>query len=108
MTLVENSQPRRNVLQIVDTDGNPYKAVATENIWLAPAFSPPQKGNSVKPYFNGKEYFAELIDEFAAAKESIYIAGWQVNWDAQLAPKVRLYDCLLAAAQRGVNIYVTP
>ena len=108
MTLVENSQPRRNVLQIVDTDGNPYKAVATENIWLAPAFSPPQKGNSVKPYFNGKEYFAELIDEFAAAKESIYIAGWQVNWDAQLAPKVRLYDCLLAAAQRGVNIYVMP
>lgn len=108
MTLPENSLPRRNILQIVDTDGNPYKAFATENIWLAPAFSSPAKGNAVKPYFNGKAYFAELITEFAAAKESIYIAGWQVNWDAQLAPKVRLYDCLLEAAQRGVNIYVMP
>ncbi|MFN1266815.1 phospholipase D-like domain-containing protein [Pseudomonas lundensis] len=108
MTLPENSLPRRNILQIVDTDGNPYKAFATENIWLAPAFSSPAKGNAVKPYFNGKAYFAELITEFAAAQESIYIAGWQVNWDAQLAPKVRLYDCLLEAAQRGVNIYVMP
>lgn len=108
MTLPENSLPRRNVLQIVDTEGNPYKAFATENIWLAPAFSFPARGNAVKPYFNGKAYFADLITEFAAAKESIYIAGWQVNWDAQLAPKVRLYDCLLEAAQRGVSIYVMP
>ncbi len=108
MTLPENSLPRRNILQIVDTEGNPYKAFATENIWLAPAFSFPARGNAIKPYFNGKAYFADLITEFAAAKESIYIAGWQVNWDAQLAPKVRLYDCLLEAAQRGVSIYVMP
>ena len=108
MSLPENSLPRRNILQIVDAEGNPYKAFATENIWLSPAFSFPARGNAVKPYFNGKAYFAELITEFAAAKESIYIAGWQVNWDAQLAPNVRLYDCLLEAAQRGVNIYVMP
>ena len=108
MSHPENYIPRRNVLQIVDTQGNAYKAFVTENIWLAPAFSFPARGNAVTPYFNGKAYFAELITEFAAAKESIYIAGWQVNWDAQLAPRVRLYDCLLEAAQRGVKIYVMP
>jgi len=109
MSLPENFIVRRTVHQIVDSEGNPYRAVATEPLWtLTRMFAQPTKGNAVKPYFNGKEYFAELINEFAAAKESIYIAGWQVNWDAQLAPKVRLYDCLLAAAQRGVRIFVMP
>lgn len=109
MTLPENCLVRRTVLQIVDCEGNPYRALATEPLWtLTRMFAQPTEGNAVKPYFNGKEYFAELINEFAAAKESIYIAGWQVNWDAQLAPKVRLYDCLLAAAQRGVRIFVMP
>ena len=109
MNLPENHMPRRTVLQIVDTEGNPYRAYATEPVWtLTRMFAQPTEGNAVKPYFNGKAYFAELIAEFAAAKESIYIAGWQVNWDAQLAPKVRLYDCLLEAAQRGVRIFIMP
>ena len=109
MSLPENCMPRRTVLQIVDCEGNPYRALATEPLWtLTRMFAQPTEGNAVKPYFNGKAYFAELINEFAAAKESIYIAGWQVNWDAQLAPGVRLYDCLLAAAQRGVRIFIMP
>ncbi|WP_297839232.1 phospholipase D-like domain-containing protein [Pseudomonas sp.] len=108
MTVPENGMQRRTVCQIVTPDGTPYLATATENIWLGSAFSVPARGNAVTPYFSGKAYFAELIEAFASAKESIYIAGWQVNWDAQLAPKVRLYDCLLAAAQRGVKIYVMP
>ena len=109
MSLPENCLVRRTVLQIVDCEGKPYRAFATEPLWtLTRVFAQPTEGNAVKPYFSGKTYFAELIDEFAAAKESIYIAGWQVNWDAQLAPKVRLYDCLLAAARRGVSIFVMP
>lgn len=109
MSLPENCIVRRTVHQIVDCEGNPYRAVATEPLWtLTRMFAQPTKGNAVKPYFNAKAYFAELINAFAAAKESIYIAGWQVNWDAQMAPGVRLYDCLLAAAQREVKIFVMP
>jgi phospholipase D1/2 len=108
MSIPESGMQQRTVCQIVDPDGTPYKAVFTENIWLTHAFSEVTDNNAITPYFTGKAYFAELIEAFANAQESIYIAGWQVNWDAQLAPKVRLYDCLLAAAQRGVNIYVMP
>ena len=92
MSHPENYIPRRNVLQIVDTQGNAYKAFVTENIWLAPAFSFPARSNAVTPYFNDKAYSAELITAFSAAKESIYTAGWQINRDVQLAPRVRLYD----------------
>ena len=108
MTRPENGVVDRTVCQIVDNDGNAYKALATDEIWVRSAFSEATQGNAVKPYFTGKDYFAELIAEFSTAKESIFIAGWQVNWDAQLAPGVRLYDCLLAAAHRGVMIYVMP
>jgi phospholipase D1/2 len=108
MTYPESGIVSRTICQIVDKDGTPYKAYGTENIWLASVFSKPTDDNSVKPFFTGKTYFRDLINEFAQAKESIYIAGWQVNWDAQMAPGVRLFDCLLEAAKRGVKIYVMP
>ncbi|WP_095111246.1 phospholipase D-like domain-containing protein [Pseudomonas sp. Irchel 3E20] len=108
MTIPDSGLVPRTVCQIVDSEGNALKAFATDEVWVRSAFSEATRGNAVKPYFTGKDYFAELIDEFANAKQSICIAGWQVNWDAQLAPDVRLYDCLLAAAQRGVMIYVMP
>lgn len=108
MSIPESGMQQRTVCQIVDPDGTPYEASRTENIWLTHAFSGVADNNAVTPYFTGKTYFADLIEAFASATESIYIAGWQVNWDAQLAPEVRLYDCLLAAAQRGVKIYVMP
>ncbi|MEO8730308.1 MAG: phospholipase D-like domain-containing protein [Rhodoferax sp.] len=53
-------------------------------------------------------YFGELVKEIATASEEIYIAGWQVNWDALVAPSKRLFDVLLEAAKRGVKIYVMP
>lgn len=52
-------------------------------------------GNQVDACLGGKAYYDKLLIEFAKAEESIYITGWQVNWDALLAPGKRLVDALL-------------
>ncbi|WP_431478994.1 phospholipase D-like domain-containing protein [Massilia eburnea] len=98
--------------QIVDKSGAAHHAAHTEQLWVSNAqsavFSAPTAGNKVVAFTTGEAYFADLIKEFDAAASEICIAGWQVNWDALLAPGVRLYDVLLRAAKRGVNIYVMP
>lgn len=95
--------------QIVDKDGNPYQATGTSNVWVGGAvFSGPTQGNQIKAFLSGKEYFDDLIAEFEKAEKEICMVGWQVSWDALLAPGVRLYDVTLKAAQKGVHVYVMP
>lgn len=102
----------RSIHQLVTEDGKAYTAVGTENIWIgygpSQQFGLPTGNNEVLPLTSGKEYFAEFIKATQAAQEEIYIVGWQVNWDALLAPNTRLFDVLLAAAQRDIKIYVMP
>ncbi|MDB5802372.1 MAG: Phospholipase D/Transphosphatidylase [Rhodocyclales bacterium] len=102
--------PLRTAKQLFDKDGTPHKSVLTSNLWVGSAtvFSRPTGDNKVVAFTTGKEYFADLITSCDAATQEIYILGWQVNWDALLAPGVRLYDVLLRAARRGVKIYVMP
>ncbi|BBP02248.1 phospholipase D-like domain-containing protein [Sulfuriferula nivalis] len=104
------TQPARSINPIVRPDGSCYTAYATENVWTGvEAYSGVTWGNSVTPYTTGKDYFAQLIVALKGATKSIYIAGWQVNWDAQLAKGVRLFDVLLEVAKKGtVQIYVMP
>lgn len=96
--------------QIIGLDGKPFPAAITSNVWIGTkgVFSQATGGNKVLPFTTGKKYFENLIQTFDAAKEEICIAGWQVSWDALLAPGVRLYDVLLKAAKRGVKVYVMP
>jgi phospholipase D1/2 len=104
----------RCVHQIIAPDGSALGAVATENIWNGgknnQGFAFPTGNNDVVALTSGKKYFAELVKCIAAAKEEIYIVGWQVNWDAVVAPgNVRLFDVLLSAVQKNnVKIYVMP
>jgi phospholipase D1/2 len=88
-------------------------ATVTMNHWLQgpPAsFAGYTTGNRVKAYLGGKEYFSALLDAFAQSQKTIYITGWQVNWDAQLAEGVRLVDALLAAvmAAPSLKVYIMP
>jgi phospholipase D1/2 len=98
------------VNQIVTKDGKPLPATLTSNLWVGRAgvFSMPTEGNAIKFFTTGEDYFADLISACDAAKSEVYILGWQVNWDALLAPRVRLYDLLLRTAKRGVRIHVMP
>jgi phospholipase D1/2 len=104
---------QRTIHQIYTPDGTPLGAIATENLWTGykdkQQFSFPTGNNDVTPLTSGKKYFAELVKDINSATDEIYIAGWQVNWDAVVGPNnLRLFDVLLAAAKRKVKIYVMP
>ncbi len=107
---ISATPPKITVNQIVGKDGSPAAATLTSNVWVghASVFSRPTEGNKIVAFTTGKEYFADLLTACDDASSEIYIAGWQVSWDALLAPGVRLYDVLLRAAKRGVKIYVMP
>lgn len=112
MTTHRSSKVPPTLYQIVGKDGAAHHAAHTEQLWVDSSetnvFSTPTVGNRLTAFTHGEAYFADLIKEFDAATVEICIAGWQVNWDALMAPGVRLFDVLLRAAKRGVNIYVMP
>ncbi len=100
----------RTVKQIVDKDGTAFKATLTSGVWVGheQVFSRPQEGNKITPFVTGAEYFSDLVESIRGARSEICILGWQVNWDAMLAPGLRLYDVLLEAAKKNVKIFVMP
>ncbi|MDR0805829.1 MAG: hypothetical protein LBN41_03665 [Enterobacteriaceae bacterium] len=104
-----------------DEKGQGYTTRATQSHWVeyadknrseAPSenFAGFTNGNDAQFFLGGKAYFEALLSAFKQAKKSIYIAGWQVNWDAQLADGVRLVDALLDVAKSvpGIKIYIMP
>lgn len=95
------------------------QATATDSHWVhytadgqqqPENFADYTEGNAVQFFLGGKAYFAALLAAFKQAEKSIYITGWAVNWDAQLAEGVRLVDALLSAAQAcpALKIYLLP
>jgi phospholipase D1/2 len=105
---VEEQAPR-TTNQIVSTGATP-KASVTSNLWVSRpgVFSRPTFGNTIKYFVTGEAYFADLIAALDAAASEVYVAGWQVNWDALLAPGVRFYDLVYRTARRGVKFFVMP
>jgi len=96
-----------------------YTASLTHSHWvnytqfqgnLSENFAEYTEGNKVDAFLGGKAYYAALLQAFKQATKSIYITGWQVNWDAQLCEGVRLVDALLEAAKRSpqLKIYIMP
>jgi len=73
-------------------------------------FSEPSGGNHVEFYVTGEEYFAAIAAAIAAAEKSIYIAGWQVNFDVELIPGRTLFQCLETAidSNPSLRIFVMP
>jgi phospholipase D1/2 len=101
----------RTLHQIADAAGTAYQCYATDPVWvtLNDAY-PMTEGNDVRPLVTGEAYFEQLASAIGSAKKTIYMLGWQVNWDVMLKPGLRLYDALLAAAKASpeLKIYVLP
>ncbi len=99
----------KTLRQIVNEAGKALQANATDNRWVLSdqSFAWPRTGNTVKPFTTGKAYFADLAAALEGAKHSIYIAGWQVNWDAQMGAGVRLFDVLLKAARANSQLKIS-
>ena len=106
-----NLTPERTVHQIFSADGTPYQSHATDPVWVTK--SDPYEitdGNDVWPLVTGERYFKELAAAIGQAEKSIYMLGWQINWDVMLQPGLRLYDALLGAARAKpkLKIFVLP
>lgn len=106
------SMTPRTIAQLVEGDDPPPRACHTESLWVdnseTDVFGVPTSGNKIESLTTGMEYFERLIEDCDNATSEIYIAGWQVNWDALLVKGVRLYDLIYRCALRGVKIYVMP
>ena len=93
-----------------------YTSTVTDDIWLYDIneqnnrnnFAEPIHNNSVKSYVQSYEYFQDLLTAIRSAEKEIYISGWQVNWDAILAPNFRVVDMLLevAAIKEDLKIFI--
>lgn len=97
--------------QVIGLDGKPHPATGCFNPWIgsgSDVFAMPRDGNKIEPLLSGKEYFKDLISSINAATQEVLILGWQVNWDAMLAPGIRLYDVIYKNAERGIKFYVMP
>jgi phospholipase D1/2 len=101
-----------SISQVIGKDGTPSRANHTELLWVdkreTDVFSAPTAGNKIESLTTGQDYFERLIHDCDKASSEVYIAGWQVNWDALLVPGVRVYDLIFRCAARGVNVYVMP
>lgn len=102
-----------------DKSDKSYTATLTHNHWVhytsgqerqSENFAEYTEGNAVQAFLGGKAYFTALLTAFKQAQKCIYITGWQVNWDAQLAEGVRLVDALLEAVQASpeLQVYIMP
>lgn len=67
-------------------------------------FADPRCGNKVEFYVTGEEYFAAVAAAIEGAQESIYIAGWQINFDVELVKGKTLFECLETAIDGNANV----
>jgi phospholipase D1/2 len=116
----------KNISQLVGADGKPAAAATSApgcfihdneavrnfpNMEWAKPFSQPHSNNKVDFYVTGEEYFNALATAIEGAHESIFIAGWQINFDVELKTGGKtLFEYLEAAIDKNKNlrIYVMP
>lgn len=89
-------------------DGVPLKGYPNRS-WGKP-FAEPCNGNDVDFYVTGEEYFTAVAGAIAKAKKSIFITGWQVNFDVELVNGITLYQCLEKAidSNPALRVFVMP
>lgn len=69
-------------------------------------FAPPRSGNKIQWFVTGEEYYNYVAKKFLEAKQSIYITGWQVNFDVELAGGETLFEILGKALAKNPNLYI--
>lgn len=113
------ARPGKVMCQIIGADNKPLQSKSAPDFFIkdqpsgakagfGPVFSPSEPGNNVQFFTTGKEYFKAVAAAIEEAKESVFIAGWQVNFDVVLDEKKRLIDCLKKAMNNGSSVYVMP
>lgn len=89
----------------------PLAGAAADPVWLEQGDPyPVRDGNCITPLLGGEAYFKQLHAAILDAERSVWLLGWQINWDVMLVAGVRLYDALLGAARKNpaLRIHVLP
>ena len=79
-----------------------------EGVNWGSVYSQPRFGNKVEFFTTGKKYFENVQEAIESASSSVFIAGWQVNFDVELTPGRTLLNSLKQALKNGANVYVMP
>ena len=115
----------KHISQLISADGKPEAHAISapgcfvhddvpveghDKISWGKVFSEPCRGNAVDFYVTGAEYFAAVAQAIAKARKTIFIAGWQVNFDVELHGGRTLYQYLESAidANPALRVYVMP
>jgi phospholipase D1/2 len=113
----------RTIHQLNDQQGNALRTAVSAPDWFAlnntpletgadigwgSVFSMPRPGNKVEFFTTGAGYYANVKAAIEAAKQCVFIAGWQVNFDVELIPGQTLMSSLIKALKNGADVYVMP
>lgn len=128
----------KHIHQLLNADGTPGAEATSAPGWcvhdgdrlasfpkreFGSIFSAPSFGNKVDFYVTGQEYFSHLAGAIRDAKSSIFITGWQVNFDVQLVTETTtetdwkgskkkvtkwktLFECLEDAIEANPNLQI--
>lgn len=128
----------KHIHQLLNADGTPGADATSAPGWcvhdgdrlasfpereFGSIFSAPSFGNKVDFYVTGQEYFSHLAGAIRDAKSSIFITGWQVNFDVQLVTETTtetdwkgskkqvtkwktLFECLEDAIEANPNLQI--
>lgn len=107
-----NGVRHKEVSQINTATGKALPAVNAPDFFIqdTSAFAPKRSGNKVRFFTTGEDYYKDLAKEIAKAETSIFITGWQVNYDVTLDGKQTLWECLYNAlkAHSSLKVFVMP
>lgn len=113
----------KSIHQVLTPEGEPAGKAVSAPDWFAldgtePAagegvawggvYSQPRSGNKVEFFTTGEKYFTNVQAAIESASSSVFIAGWQVNFDVELTPGKTLLNSLGKALSNGANVYVMP
>ncbi|WP_322844164.1 phospholipase D-like domain-containing protein [Pseudomonas sp. B33.4] len=107
-----NGIRHKEISQINTAAGKALPAVNAPDFFIqdTSAFAPKRSGNKVRFFTTGEDYYKDLAKEIAKAETSIFITGWQVNYDVTLDGKQTLWECLYNAlkAHSSLKVFVMP
>nr|WP_313221471.1 phospholipase D-like domain-containing protein [Stutzerimonas nitrititolerans] len=107
-----NGVREKELNQINTQDGKACVACSAPDFFLdgQDLFAPKRTGNDVRFFTTGEDYFKDVAAAIDQARSSIFITGWQVNYDVLLDGKRSLWQCLHQALKReaSLKVYVMP
>ncbi len=113
MTMTDSAPPyngvrHKEITQINTAAGKALPAFSAPDFFIQEdtAFAPKRSGHEVRFFTTGEDYYTDLAKEISQAQTSIFITGWQINYDVTLDGKQSLWQCLHAALVKTATLKV--